>query len=270
MLNLTSNNLKYRYIFMLEAILGSKSAERVLLFLLVNESCYASEIQKTNSTALTPIQNILYKLERAGVILFEMRGKAKIYRFNPTYPLLDELKALLKKAFTHLPPEKKKVLFSRKDRWSLSTKDQLAKKTLHLNTFWQRLAKVQRISVQTQSGLEGFGEVVVEAKQGVLVFTEKGRWTDNTQGIDFSNLLRWSLDLSSQTIALEHLRYGPNHPVFLFHLAPAGPNSLQSVDSHFCADDCYFGRIDFHEQHIRFLWRILGPRKNEVLHYTYS
>jgi hypothetical protein len=257
----------------LEAILGSKSAERVLLFLLVNQCCYASEIQKIHGIALTPLQSILCKLEKAGVITFEMRGKAKVYRFNPSYPLLDELKALLKKAFVRLPPEEKKVLFSRKEQWPFFAKDQFTKekrKALHLEAFWQRLSKVQRISIQTQSGLEGVGDVTVETSQGVLIFKEKGQWAYSTQGVDFSNVLRWSLDRSSQMIALEHLRYGPTQPVFLFHLAPTGPKSLQSIDSHFCADDCYFGRIDFHDQHVRFLWRILGPQKNEVLYYTYQ
>jgi hypothetical protein len=201
-----------------------------------------------------------------------MKGKAKVYRFNPTYPLLDELKNLLKKAFLHLPTEEKKFLFSRKAPKHFSTKDPFnteKRKALHLSAFWQRLKKVQQVSIQTQSGLEGIGEVTVEATEGVIVFKEKGQWGYGTQGINFSNALRWSIDYSSQMIALEHLRYGPTQPVFLFHLAPAGPKSLQSIESHFCADDCYFGRIDFHDQHIRFLWRILGPKKNEVLYYTY-
>lgn len=261
---------------MLAGILGSKSAERVLLFLLVNETCYASEIQKIHGIALTPLQSILTKLEKAGVIIFEMRGKTKVYRFHPAYPLLEELKALLKKAFIHMPPEEKRVLFSRKEHFRPSTTDPFAKekrKALHLNTFWQRLSKIKRVSIQSPSGLEGVGEVAIEAAQGVLIFKEKGQWSDRHPGaqrIDFSNELRWQIDYSSQTIALEHLRYGSSRPVFLFHLAPISSKSLQSIDSHFCADDCYFGRIDFYDQYIRFLWRILGPRKNEVLYYTYQ
>jgi len=242
--------------------------------LLVNECCYASEIQKTYSIALTSLQNILSKFEKAGVITFEKRGKSKVYRFNPHYLLLDELKALLKKAFVHLPPEAKRVLFSRKETKHSSRTDPFVKekrRALHLESFWQRLVKVKRVTIQTQSGLEGFGEVVVVATPGVLVFTEKGQWAyPRAQEVGFSNTLRWTFDRSSQMIALEHLRYGLNRPVFLFHLAPVGPNSLQSIDSHFCADDCYFGRIEIHDQRIRFLWRILGPHKNEVLHYTYQ
>ena len=260
---------------MLADLLGSKSAERVLLFLLVNECGYASEVQKAHGIALTPVQSVIRKLEKAGVITYEVQGKIKLYRLNELYPLHDELKSLLKKAFIHLPPDEKKVLFSRKVEWRQSAKDQYAhqKRTaLCLDDFWQRLGKVRQVSIRTQSSWQAFGEVsVCEEKKDIFLVTEKGRWMHRPlQELDFSNILRWSLDRAAGMIALEHLRYGLNRPVFLFHLAPTGPKTLQSIDSHLCLQDCYFGRIEFTERHIRFLWRILGPRKNEILHHTYS
>jgi hypothetical protein len=143
---------------------------------------------------------------------------------------------------------------------------------LCLNAFWQRLEKVSQVSIQTQSAGQAFGNVCVQKeKEGVLLFTEKGQWVHQTpQELDFSKTLRWSVDYSAGMIALEHLHYGSNRPVFLFHLAPIGPKSLQSIDSHLCLKDCYFGRIEFNEKQIRFHWRILGPRKNEILYHTYS
>jgi hypothetical protein len=131
---------------MLSTLLGSKSAERVLLFLLVNECCYANEIQKIYATPLTPLQSILSKLEKAAVISIEQRGKTKLYRFNPGYPLLDELKALLKKAFILLPHEEKRILFARKEERQLTIKASYAKekqKALFLTSFWERLSKNQ-------------------------------------------------------------------------------------------------------------------------------
>lgn len=256
---------------MLTDLFGSKSAERVLLFLLVNESGYAGEMQKAYGIPLTPLQSILSKLEKAGILVHHVERKIKLYRFNPVYPLHDELKALLKKAFIHLPAEAKRPLFSRKARWRDSSKDTYAhqKRTaLCLDAFWRRLQKIQRVSIQAQSAGQAFGDVrVSEEKRDVLLFTENGHWE---QGLDFRNVLRWSIDRSAGMIALEHLRYGPNRPDFLFHLAPTGPNTLQSIDSHLALDDCYFGRIEFTKQHIRFLWRNLGLRKNETLHYVYS
>ena len=257
---------------MLTNLFGSKSAERILLFLFVNECSYASEVQRAHGIALTPLQNILQKFEKAGVLLGEAHRKTKLYRFNPAYPLLDELKALLKKAFIHLPPEEKRALFARKNQWRGDEYAQQKRIALCLDAFWQRLKNVQRVSIQTQEEDRAYGEVRVGVeKADALLFTENGHWTQCTkQGIEFSNCLRWSLDRAAGMVALEHLRYGPHRPVFLFHLAPTGPNTLQSIDSHLCADDCYFGRIEFTRQHIRLIWRIIGRRKNEILHHIYS
>ena len=145
------------------------------------------------------------------------------------------------------------------------------KETLLLDTFWKQLKEVRHLSIKTESGFEGVGEVAVVAQDETLLFQEKGQWIyPKTHALDFSNTLCWSFDRKTQMISLEHLRYGSNHPVFLFHLAPREPNHLESVAPHLCRDDCYSGRIEFDEKNIRFTWRILGPKKNEVLYHTYE
>jgi hypothetical protein len=259
---------------MLSKLFGSKNAERILLFLLVNETCYASEVQRAFGISLTPLQSIMNKLEQAGVLIFEIRGKTKLCRLNPAYPLYQELKALLKTAFVHLPPQEKRMLFSRKAEWSLPSKDQFKRNkriAVCLDAFWKRLQAVQQVTIQTQSAGQAFGKVHVKKEnERTLLFTEKGHWLQQTpQELEFNKMLRWTIDYSTGMIALEHLHYGSRSPVFLFHLAPIGPNRLQSIDSHLCLNDCYFGRIEFNDQQIRFLWRILGPRKNEILYHTY-
>jgi predicted transcriptional regulator len=260
---------------MLSVLLGSKNAERVLLFLLVNEQCYASEIQKTFNIPLTPLQSMIQKLEKAGVLTAETAGKKKLCRLNPDYPLHRELKDLLKTAFVHLPSEEKRLLFSRKAEWHLNSNDQFKHKkriATCLHAFCQRLEKVHCVSIQTQSAGQAFGNVLIKKeKPEQFLFMEKGQWVhEGATEIEFSKTLRWTVDYSSGMIALEHLHYGSDRPVFLFHLVPTGPKTLQSIDSHLCRNDCYFGRIEFNEKHIRFLWRILGPRKNEILYHIYG
>ncbi|MGH2612895.1 MAG: winged helix-turn-helix domain-containing protein, partial [Rhabdochlamydiaceae bacterium] len=71
---------------MLANLLGSKNAERVLLFLLVNERCYASEVQRAFGIPLTPLQSIMQKFEKSGILLFDRQGKTKLCRLNPSYP----------------------------------------------------------------------------------------------------------------------------------------------------------------------------------------
>lgn len=251
---------------MLDCLLGSKSAERILLFLLVNERCYISQIQRAYQIPLTPLQSMMRKLERGGIIAFDMQGKRKLYRLHPDYLFLKELKALLQKGFTYLPPEEKKLLFARREQWGNRSFEHSKRIASCLDRFWKRLFLVRRVTIQAIG--EAFGEVKVkEEKKGVLLFFERGQWLP--QEIEFNNCLRWSFDYENGLIGLEHLRHGPNHPVFLFHLAPISPRCFQSIDSHFCRTDCYFGQIELGEQSIQFIWRILGPQKNEILHYTY-
>ncbi len=260
---------------MLRDLLGSKTAERILFFLLVNEFGSASEMQKVYQTALSPLQNILQKFEEIGLLQHETEKNTKLYRFNSAYPLLGEVKALVKQAFIHLPSQEKRALFSRKTGWKSSLKDHYAhqKRTaLCLETFWQKAKLIKKVSIQTQSGGQAFGDVhITEENEQTLHFVEQGQWLYVTQKpISFTNHIRWSIDRSAGLIALEHLRYGADRPVFLFHLTPTGPHTLQSIDSHLCLEDCYFGRIEWTKLHIRLLWRILGPRKNEVQHHVYS
>jgi hypothetical protein len=84
----------------LEAIVGSISCERVLIFLAAREEGYAREIAGFYATALLPIQKQLDKLEAGGVLVSRTAGRTLLYTFNPRYPFLKELSALLEKALT--------------------------------------------------------------------------------------------------------------------------------------------------------------------------
>ena len=53
---------------MLEAILGSASAERVFLFLAARGEGYATEIARVFDVDLSPIQKQLDRMERVGLI----------------------------------------------------------------------------------------------------------------------------------------------------------------------------------------------------------
>ena len=95
---------------MIEVLLGSKNAERVLVFLFVREEGYAREIARYFETDLKSIQGQLDKLERGGVLISREVGKTRPYTFNPRYPFLNELKALLEKAFSFYPAREQEEL----------------------------------------------------------------------------------------------------------------------------------------------------------------
>ncbi|MBY0529572.1 MAG: hypothetical protein K2P51_05215 [Rhabdochlamydiaceae bacterium] len=268
---------------MLESLLGSKTVEKILFFLFVNERCYGTQLQRVLKSPLTPIQKGLIRLERAEILMSHLEGKTRIYQWNPTYALLTELQILLRKAYTLLSPHEKKLYSFVNAKPRLSYRESKAKNEEtreRLLSFWKQLSQVRALtfiakskaSEDHSSNGQGKGEVVV-AKEGelTLTFTEKGNWLgSNGQMLDFHNTFRWNLDLEAGMISLEHLRFGVNRPVFLFHLIPTGKTTLEALDPHLCAEDSYFGCASYDPQHIQLQWRIIGPRKNEEICYYYS
>ena len=88
---------------MLAPILGSVSRERVLVFLMVRKDGYARQIAAHFDTDLNPIQKQLDRLELGGVLASRTVGRTRLYSFSPRYAFLQELEALLEKAFAFYP-----------------------------------------------------------------------------------------------------------------------------------------------------------------------
>lgn len=263
---------------MLQALFGSRNLERILLFLFVNEKCYATQLQTLLQVPLTPIQNGLERLEKGGIVTSHFQGKVRMYQLKSDYPLLQELESMLRKAYSLLPTqEKKRYCFIHKVRLSYadeSARDQNGRK--EMSGFWERLANTETLlfSAKTRQGAmvlqNGKAEVKVTASSSTLIFEEKGVWlVDELPGSSFTNSFRWTFDFSQSLISLEHLRYGPNRPVFLFHLAPTRPGVFESVDSHLCGEDTYLGNLIWNHKMVQFHWRVIGPRKNDELIYRY-
>ncbi|WP_323845952.1 winged helix-turn-helix domain-containing protein [Microbulbifer magnicolonia] len=101
---------KVLVIAVLEAILGSTSAERVLVFLCAREGGYAAEIARAFATDLSPIQKQLERMERDGLLISRTIGRTRVYEFNPRNPFVPELKSLLRKALDLYPEQIKESL----------------------------------------------------------------------------------------------------------------------------------------------------------------
>jgi hypothetical protein len=95
---------------MIEVLLGSKNAERVLPYIFTREEGYAREIASFYNTDLKPIQMQLDKFEKGGVLVSRSIGRTRPYEFNPRYPFLNELKALLEKALSFYPAKEQEEL----------------------------------------------------------------------------------------------------------------------------------------------------------------
>jgi hypothetical protein len=95
---------------MLEPLLGSTNKERVLLFILARGEGYPREIARFYETGVAPVQNQLETLERGGILASRLAGRTRLYRFDPRYPLLPELQALLERVLTFYPEEERQRL----------------------------------------------------------------------------------------------------------------------------------------------------------------
>ena len=100
---------------MLKAIVGSSSSEKVLMFLFARDEGYAREIARFFATDLAPIQKQLEKLETGGVLVSRLAGRTRLFAFNPRYPMIDELRALLERTLQFYPDDvRDKLMMNRR------------------------------------------------------------------------------------------------------------------------------------------------------------
>ncbi len=95
---------------MIESLLGSKNAERVLIYIFAREEGYAREIAGFYKSDLKSIQMQLDKFEKSGILVSRTIGRTRPYVFNPRYPFLNELKSLLQKALSFYSREEQDEL----------------------------------------------------------------------------------------------------------------------------------------------------------------
>ncbi len=96
---------------MLEPLFGAANREKVLFYLQARGESYPREIAEYYKTGLSPIQKQMERLEEGGILYSRMVGRTRLYAFNPRYPMLDELTALLDKALTFYPERERDRLF---------------------------------------------------------------------------------------------------------------------------------------------------------------
>ncbi len=95
---------------MLSPIIGSENSEYILVFILKRDGGYAREIARFFDATLSAVQQQLDKLEAGGVLVSKKVGRTRVYEYNPRYPFLSELKALLKKAYSFYPEDVREKL----------------------------------------------------------------------------------------------------------------------------------------------------------------
>jgi len=107
-----------------------------------------------------------------------------------------------------------------------------------LDSVWYRLGAIGAMAFTASSSAStgwtgsGTGTVrVARPSHSILVFTESGTWSPGGGGpLNFTNVYRWTL--LGDSLRLEHLRFGPEDPVYLFDLEMFDPMRMKSIDPH--------------------------------------
>ena len=101
---------------MLEVLLGSSAAERVLMYLQNYEQGYGREIAATFGMAQSQVRKQLEKFESGGVLVSRLVGRTRLYQWNPRNPLVPAIRALLSAAIDSLPPADRQRYMRRRTR----------------------------------------------------------------------------------------------------------------------------------------------------------
>jgi len=105
----------YEILRVLEAVLGSIGAERVLIVIAGRGKAYAREIAKIFGLNPPAVHKQLDRMERNGLLVSREVGRTRVYEFNPGFAFKEELQALLEKALSMYPEEiRNEILLDRR------------------------------------------------------------------------------------------------------------------------------------------------------------
>ena len=88
---------------MIEGLVGNRVAEKCLLYIANYGEGYINGIAKTFSISPSQVKKQLERLEAGGILVNQMSGNTKLFKFNPRLAYKKELQDLLLKVLSLLP-----------------------------------------------------------------------------------------------------------------------------------------------------------------------
>lgn len=95
----------------LEPLFESGTKEKLLLYIFTHGESYPREIARSLGLYVNTVQYQLLKMESGGVLYSKLKGRIRLFGFNPRYPFRRELEALLAKALAFVPEEEAERLY---------------------------------------------------------------------------------------------------------------------------------------------------------------
>lgn len=100
---------------MIESLVGNKTAERVLLYIVNYGEGHTSGISETFGLPKSQVRKQLIRLEEGGILVARSVGNLRVFQMNPRCAYKRELEALLEKVLS-LVSEREKESFYRQRR----------------------------------------------------------------------------------------------------------------------------------------------------------
>lgn len=98
------------------AIFGNETAGRVLLYVQNYGEGHARAIAQTYGLSHSVVQKQLLRLEVEGVLVSQLKGRTRVFTWNPRYALRAELSGLLEKALSLVPSADRERWFMKRAR----------------------------------------------------------------------------------------------------------------------------------------------------------
>lgn len=101
---------------MLNKILGSDTAMKIMLHLAHYGEIYPSAVAKDYQVSLSGVQKQFQRFEEAGILVSKLVGKSRVYTFNKKSPTVKPFIELVKVYYDGLSLEDKENLFGTRRR----------------------------------------------------------------------------------------------------------------------------------------------------------
>lgn len=112
---------------MLDKILGSETAMKIMLHLIHYGEIYPSAVAKDYQLSLSGVQKQFQRFEDAGILVSKLVGKSRVYLFNKKSSTVKPFMDLVKVYYDGLSLEDKEQLFGTRRRPRRSGKPVLKK-----------------------------------------------------------------------------------------------------------------------------------------------
>ena len=156
------------------------------------------------------------------------------------------------------------------ERDSSSPNDKQSSPLSHplVSKIWTLLESLNRVDLFALPEERKGKGLVFPCKEGEnqLILQETGSW-EGEGSTPYYNSFRFTKHFNF--LSLEHLRFGKEHPVFLFDLIPQTETICISRSPHVCGEDLYYGTLELQEKKMLLMFDLKGAQMEERVSFTY-